>query len=145
MVFTNSSNYMQELDKYVDREVLPPCICKEGKGKAMDGMPQNYEGGLLPKKIAGTIPENVAWMDALANGSACPKRKQQNQQPMGENNIDNTSITRESKSASPPTSGSSRGTPAPAVCLSEINNVKVMNSPQVEQQNEFEAVFVKSG
>ena len=134
---------MQELDKYVDREVLPPCICKEGKGKAMDSMPQNYVGGLIPKKIEGTIPENVDWMEALANGSACPRGQRQKQQLLQENDIDNTSTNREFKSSAP---ASSIGvTSDPPVCLSEVNNVKVMNSPQAEQQNEFEAVFVKSG
>ena len=80
MVFTTASNYLQELDKYVDRTVLPPCICPEGKGKAMDGMPQNFEGGLIPppnknnnsnnNSLAGTIPQNVDWLEALAQDSS---------------------------------------------------------------------------
>ena len=36
----------------------------------MDGMPQNFEGGLIPplnnNSLAGNIPQNVDWLDALA-------------------------------------------------------------------------------
>lgn len=50
MVFTSSSDYQKVLDKYIDRDVLPPCICAEGKGKVAKGLYDNLEGGKLPDK-----------------------------------------------------------------------------------------------
>jgi CRAL/TRIO domain len=49
MMFTSQSNYMQVLAEYVDLSVLPHCIVPDiGKGKPLDGMPPNFEGGPLP-------------------------------------------------------------------------------------------------
>ena len=49
MVFCGSSNCNQVLSKYVDLAILPDCVVPgKGKGKAADGMPSNFEGGLLP-------------------------------------------------------------------------------------------------
>jgi hypothetical protein len=49
LLFATHNNYMEILDEYVDRDVLPSCIWPEGKGVAAYGMPQELEGhGLLP-------------------------------------------------------------------------------------------------
>lgn len=48
MVFTSSSDYQTVLDEYMERDVLPPCICAEGKGKLAVGMYSNLEGGRIP-------------------------------------------------------------------------------------------------
>ena len=51
MVFTSGDGeeLLKELDEYVDRSVLPPCISgSEGKGKPHNGMPTNFTGGLVP-------------------------------------------------------------------------------------------------
>lgn len=49
MVFCGSNNYTQVLSKYLDPSILPDCVVPgRGKGKAVDGMPSNFEGGLLP-------------------------------------------------------------------------------------------------
>jgi len=47
------SDYMELLDRYIDREMLPPVICPEdGVGKAMSGYYENVEqsGGPVPKE-----------------------------------------------------------------------------------------------
>jgi CRAL/TRIO domain len=49
MVLTGPHNYMEVLDKYVDRNLLPPCIYPEGKGEVAIGMPARLEGGLIPE------------------------------------------------------------------------------------------------
>ena len=51
MIFTSGDGeeLLKELDEYVDRSVLPPCISgPEGKGKPHIGMPSNFNGGLVP-------------------------------------------------------------------------------------------------
>ena len=48
MIFTGSSDYLDVLDKYMDREILPAVMCAEGKGDVLEGMPSRFEGGLLP-------------------------------------------------------------------------------------------------
>lgn len=50
MVVTNSDNYLDKLQEYIDLSVLPPVVYPEGGiGKAAIGMPQqNFEGGKLP-------------------------------------------------------------------------------------------------
>lgn len=49
IVFTNPDNYLEVLDKYVDRSVLPPCICEGGQGEATIGFENvRFEGGKLP-------------------------------------------------------------------------------------------------
>lgn len=49
IVFTNPDNYLEVLDKYVDRSVLPPCLCEGGRGEATIGFENvRFEGGKLP-------------------------------------------------------------------------------------------------
>lgn len=45
MEFCGDKDYLQVLEKYVDLEVLPPCIYPQGHGEAVDGHPKNFEGG----------------------------------------------------------------------------------------------------
>lgn len=48
MVFSGPNNYLEVLDNYVDRQVLPPCIFAEGKGGVAIDMPRRLEGGRIP-------------------------------------------------------------------------------------------------
>jgi len=90
MVFTGPNNYQQVLDKYIDREVLPPCICpKEGKGKALDCMPRNYEGGIIPTKggVEAEIP-NEPWIEEFMNyPEYMAKRRQAKDKSNNSNNL----------------------------------------------------------
>eukprot|EP00797_Seminavis_robusta_P029728 Sro603_g173830.1 SEC14-like protein 2 (475) ;mRNA; r:3807-5231 len=51
MVFTNQHNYLQVLDKYLDVDVLPPCINPNGKGETAMGMPKSLVAGKIPEHI----------------------------------------------------------------------------------------------
>jgi hypothetical protein len=48
MVFCGKDNYRQVLAEYVDLKVLPSAVVQEGEGAAIEGMPQNWNGGPLP-------------------------------------------------------------------------------------------------
>jgi len=48
MVFSGSHNYLEVLDEYIDTEILPAAMYPEGKGEAIDGMPNRFDGGLIP-------------------------------------------------------------------------------------------------
>lgn len=49
MIFTGTRNHEDILSRYMDLEVLPSAISPDhGKGYAADGMPQCFEGGILP-------------------------------------------------------------------------------------------------
>jgi len=48
MIITDANNYLEVLDKYVDRAVLPSEICDEGKGRAFEGLNNHFKGGVLP-------------------------------------------------------------------------------------------------
>ena len=50
MIFAES-DYLEELGKWMDIEVLPQCINPNGKGETAIGMPKNLEGGLIPDHI----------------------------------------------------------------------------------------------
>jgi hypothetical protein len=52
MIFTSPSNYLEILEKYVDLDVLPPCIYPEGKGDVAIGMSPHLDGGLIPEHIS---------------------------------------------------------------------------------------------
>jgi CRAL/TRIO domain len=47
MIFAGK-DHMETLDKYMDRRILPACICPEGQGQAARGFPPSFEGGLIP-------------------------------------------------------------------------------------------------
>ena len=47
MEFAGYHNYLQVLEKYLDPEILPPCVNPDGKGGAVPDMPQNFEGGKI--------------------------------------------------------------------------------------------------
>ena len=60
MVFTSGDGeeLLKELDEYVDRTVLPPCISGvEGKGKPHIGMPTNFNGGLVPAPVLPVVDD----------------------------------------------------------------------------------------
>jgi len=132
MIFTGTSNYQEILDKYIDREVLPPCICKDGKGGAIDCMPQNYGGGhIRGNNVEKTIPDEQ-WIQDLMNGGACPKGHRFGCK-------ENT----KTKPFPPQKQPENQIPPRlPPVCLSEYRNVKIMNMPQAQWQDEFETVLV---
>ena len=49
MTFTGPDDAEEKLSRFMDLEVLPPCVSpKYGKGKAAEGMPQRFEGGIPP-------------------------------------------------------------------------------------------------
>lgn len=142
MVFTSPSNYQQVLDQYVDRDVLPPCICKEGKGSPMESMPQNYGGGLIPKTIDTTIPDE-AWIRAFQNGFACPKQQRPDytvgtSSPVAADTSRSAAFSPRTTTTTPP-----EVPQIPPVCLSDYRNVKIMNVPQAQWSDEFESVLNK--
>lgn len=47
MIFCGKDNYREVLSKYMDLKVLPPVVVEEGEGEALEGMPPNWNGGLL--------------------------------------------------------------------------------------------------
>jgi len=51
LIVTDANDYLEVLDKYVDRAILPSDICVEGKGRAYEGLNNNFKAGLLPKQI----------------------------------------------------------------------------------------------
>ena len=59
MVFSGPHNYLQVLEKYIDLDVLPPCIVPGGKGQVAVDMPIRLEGGIIPDGLCldETIPE----------------------------------------------------------------------------------------
>jgi CRAL/TRIO domain len=125
MVFTGPSNYMQVLDKYVDREVLPPCICKEGKGSAIDCMPQNFEGGSWPPNAEASIPDE-AWITDLVNTPTTMRR-----------------LEKERLRRLEPTLPEQMHPSVRPVCLSDYKNVQVLHVPQAKWQDEYETVLVQ--
>ncbi|CAB9501461.1 SEC14-like protein 4 [Seminavis robusta] len=129
MVFTGPSNYLKVLDKFVDRKVLPPCICKEGRGTAMDCMPQNFEGGNLPPNAEASIPDEP-WITELMNTAKTMKRREQERQ-------------RRLAPPPPKVKEVSAETLFPPVCLSHYLNVQVLNIPQAQWQDEYETVLVR--
>lgn len=44
MIFANTSNYLEILDRYMDRHVLPQCIYEYGSGNVAVGMMQSLDG-----------------------------------------------------------------------------------------------------
>jgi CRAL/TRIO domain len=49
IVICGITDYKQVLSEYLDLEILPDCIVPGiGNGKAVEGMPSNFEGGPLP-------------------------------------------------------------------------------------------------
>lgn len=51
MVFAGNREYQKVLSKYLDLEILPDCVVPGiGKGRAIKGMPSNFNGGPLPLK-----------------------------------------------------------------------------------------------
>jgi len=61
MTFTGHANYKQVLREHLDLEILPDCVVPEGKGKAAEGLPGNFQGGPLPieKVCPGKAGETV--------------------------------------------------------------------------------------
>lgn len=69
MVFSGPHNYLQVLDKYIDREVLPPCIAPGGQGKVAVDMPTRLDGGIIPDDLC--IDEEVVPDREAASYGGC--------------------------------------------------------------------------
>ena len=133
MIMTGPSNYLQVLDKYIDRKVLPPCICKEGKGSAIDCMPQNFEGGTIPPHAEASIPDEP-WITNLMN-TAKTMRKKDKDREQEQNRASDSKIA---------TGMVQKGVPARPICLSDYKNVQVLQVAQPQwQQDAFETVLVR--
>ena len=131
MVFTTSSNYLRILDKYIDREVLPPCICKEGRGSAVDCMPQNFEGGILPPHAEASIPDEP-WITNLMNTSKLIRQRREKERNQRRKTSSRAKPLLESKLPSSP------------VCLSEYKDVQVLlQVHEPRRQDEFETVLMR--
>jgi CRAL/TRIO domain len=65
MVFSGPRNYLEVLDGFVDRNVLPPCIVPDGRGLVAVDMPSNLDGGIIPDHITGLEDEDDDEDDAL--------------------------------------------------------------------------------
>jgi CRAL/TRIO domain len=50
MIFADS-DYLGELSKWMDIDVLPQCINPNAKGETAVGMPKHMDGGLIPDHI----------------------------------------------------------------------------------------------
>merc|ERR1711879_225522 len=50
LIIADSPNYLDVLDKYVDLNILPPCIYEKGEGRAVAGFSNNLDGGMVPEK-----------------------------------------------------------------------------------------------
>mgnify|MGYP005852264065 CR=1 FL=1 len=123
MVFTGPNDYLTALDKYVDREVLPPCICKEGRGSAVDCMPQNFNGGTIPSDPEKSIP-NEPWIVRMLNAVGNSKKM----------------ATAKAKPGN-----AMKQQPKEPVCLADYQNVRIMAGPAEPQwHDEYEAVLVAS-
>jgi hypothetical protein len=48
MEFTGESNWKEVVSKYMDLAILPPSLCQEGRGGPLEGLPYNFDGGLVP-------------------------------------------------------------------------------------------------
>jgi len=48
LIVTDANDYLEVLDKYLDRAILPSDICVEGKGRAFEGLNNHFKGGVLP-------------------------------------------------------------------------------------------------
>jgi hypothetical protein len=47
MEFCGPNNYLDHLSQYMDLDILPPVIYPDGHGRAVEGFPQKFEGGLI--------------------------------------------------------------------------------------------------
>ncbi|CAB9531082.1 SEC14-like protein 2 [Seminavis robusta] len=50
MIFAGK-HYHKDLEKYIDLEVLPPCIWEGGKGEPAPGLPRRIVGGPIPDHV----------------------------------------------------------------------------------------------
>ena len=48
MIFCSPSQTERVLERFVDLKVLPPCIVACGQGRAAEGMPSGFQGGVVP-------------------------------------------------------------------------------------------------
>ena len=51
MIFAGPKDHLEILSKYMDLDVLPPCINPEGRGTTAIGMPPSLEGGKIPDHV----------------------------------------------------------------------------------------------
>lgn len=73
MIFAGS-DYLSELAKYMDLDVLPPCIYPKGKGETATGMPKRLDGGYIPAYVGkggeGYIPVSIYESEELSETEA---------------------------------------------------------------------------
>lgn len=60
MIFSGPYDHLRVLNKYIDLEVLPPCIVPGGRGKPGIDMPPCLEGGLIPEDKISVPATEVA-------------------------------------------------------------------------------------
>lgn len=70
MVFSGPHDYLQVLEKYIDLQVLPPCIMPGGRGKPGIDMPPRLEGGLISEDNISVAEEANSTQTALEYESA---------------------------------------------------------------------------
>lgn len=134
MVFTGPSNYLQVLDKYIDRKVLPPCLCKEGEGSAVDIMPQNFQGGTIPPHAEASIPDEP-WIAKMMGTAKSMRRREKEMDRQRQRTRPGQRVSRSSQIPVSPIS---------PVCLSEYMDVQVLQVSRPRwQEDEFETVLVR--
>lgn len=72
MIFAGK-DYHEVLEKYMDLDVLPPCIYEHGKGEAAAGLPPRMEGGMLPPVEKGGPLRAKAPLGSVVNSSPSAK------------------------------------------------------------------------
>lgn len=97
MIEFSQGDYMALLDKYIDREVLPPVICPESNGAAMPGYYENVklEGGRIPyeafKRSNRPVWESSQSVPVLSPASGLTPRERCNSDPKAPGSDDDSS------------------------------------------------------
>ena len=77
MIFTGDHDYLSVLDKYMDIDILPPCINPtSGRGTTAVGMPKNMNGGIIPNYIGKGGQGYVPTPDSGISEPAIPSWKE---------------------------------------------------------------------
>lgn len=59
MIFLGSTGYLEGLDKYLDINILPPCINPAGSGETAVGMMQHLDGVESVQAYLDSVPDNI--------------------------------------------------------------------------------------
>jgi CRAL/TRIO domain len=85
MIFAGS-DYLSELSKYMDLDVLPPCINPKGKGETAIGMPKRMEGGPIPSYVGpggkGYTPLSKYVVEELSETETCSSSSEDEDEEM---------------------------------------------------------------